>query len=77
LSPGLPPLLFRCPVSGRAIASDFRADAHTVSMIRLFNVRLRCPACGGAHDFKIAEALAFDAADEAEPGQPPARKCGS
>jgi hypothetical protein len=78
LSVSLSPLLFRCPVTGRVIESDFRADAHTLSMIRLFSVRLPCPACGAAHDFKMAEALAFDAAEGPDAIAPQERRrCGS
>jgi hypothetical protein len=62
--PGVNPLRFRCPISGCEIESDFAADRHTLSMIRLFSVRLRCPNCERLHEFKVVEALP-DAADEA------------
>ena len=62
--PGVNPLRFRCPISGCEIESDFAADRHTLSMIRLFSVRLRCPTCERPHEFKVVEALADDAADE-------------
>jgi hypothetical protein len=65
VTPGVNPLRFRCPISGRAIESDFSADAHTLSMIRLFSVRLHCPACDRLHEFKMVEALADLPADEA------------
>jgi hypothetical protein len=65
VTPGVNPLRFRCPISGREIESDFSADAHTLSMIRLFSVRLHCPACDRLHEFKMVEALAGVAADEA------------
>ena len=61
--PGVNPLRFRCPISGREIESDFAADAHTLSMIRLFSVRLHCPACDRSHKFKVVDALT-DAAGE-------------
>jgi hypothetical protein len=57
VTPGVNPLRFRCPISGREIESDFAADAHTLSMIRLFSVRLHCPACDRLHEFKVVEAL--------------------
>ena len=57
-------LRFLCPDSGHEIESDFRADAHTLSMVRLFSVRLRCDACGTSHEFKMDEALPFRADDE-------------
>jgi hypothetical protein len=62
---GVNPLRFRCPVSGREIESDFSADAHTLSMIRLFSVRLHCPACDRLHEFKMVEGLDGAAPDEA------------
>ena len=65
MTPGVNPLRFRCPSSGREIESDFAADAHTLSMIRLFSVRLHCPACDRPHEFKVVEALASVPADEA------------
>jgi hypothetical protein len=74
---GVNPLRFRCPVSGREIESDFSADAHTLSMIRLFSVRLHCPACDRLHEFKMVEALdgVSDEASEralgAADGKPP------
>jgi transcription elongation factor Elf1 len=60
MTPGVNALRFRCPVSGREIESDFSADAHTLSMIRLFSVSLHCSACGCRHEFKMREALAID-----------------
>ena len=76
--PGGSPLLFRCPATGRAIESDFRADAHTLSMIRLFSVRLPCPACGAAHEFKMAEALPLDVGEGPDAiTSRPQRRCGS
>lgn len=63
MTPGVNALRFRCPNSAREIESDFSADAHTLSMIRLFSVRLLCPACGELHEFKMAEALAFPAGE--------------
>jgi hypothetical protein len=62
---GVNPLRFRCPISGCEIESDFAADRHTVSMIRLFSVRLRCPTCERLHDFKMVDALPDVAADNA------------
>jgi hypothetical protein len=64
VTPGVNPLRFRCPSSGREIESDFAADAHTLSMIRLFSVRVHCPACDRPHEFKMVEALASVPADE-------------
>jgi hypothetical protein len=58
VTPGVNALRFRCPASGCEIESDFLADAHTLSMIRLFSVRLHCPACDRPHEFKMVEALA-------------------
>jgi hypothetical protein len=65
VTPGVNALRFRCPVSGREIESDFSADAHTLSMIRLFSVRLHCPACGRPHEFKMGEALSIGPHGEA------------
>jgi hypothetical protein len=64
VTPGVNALRFRCPASGREIESDFLADAHTLSMIRLFSVRLHCPACDRPHEFKMVEALADVPSDE-------------
>ena len=83
MTPGVNALRFRCPVSGREIESDFSADAHTLSMIRLFSVRLHCTACGRRHEFKMCEALAIDPDDEAaerapsQAGGPPRPQRGS
>jgi hypothetical protein len=71
VTPGVNPLRFRCPVSGREIESDFAADAHTLSMIRLFSVRLHCPACDRLHEFKVVNAL-----PDASGGQPVAKTDG-
>jgi hypothetical protein len=70
VTPGVNALRFRCPVSGREIESDFSADAHTLSMIRLFSVRLHCPACGRPHEFKMREALSSGPDDETEEHAP-------
>jgi hypothetical protein len=70
VTPGVNPLRFRCPISGREIESDFSADAHTLSMVRLFSVRLHCPACDRLHEFKMVEAVR-DAASDAATEQAP------
>jgi hypothetical protein len=72
VTPGVNPLRFRCPISGREIESDFSSDAHTLSMIRLFSVRLHCPACDRLHEFKMVEAVADAPSDSAavQPREP-------
>jgi hypothetical protein len=54
-------LTFRCPRTGQAIAAGIEADTDTLSQIRLFRLRLACPTCGGAHDYKIQDAVIIDA----------------
>ena len=49
-------LTFRCPTSGTDIASGIETDPDTLSQIRLFRLRILCPACGQTHDFGIGEA---------------------
>ena len=49
-------LTFRCPRTGQAIDAGIEADTDTLSQLRLFRLRLACPTCGGAHDYKIQEA---------------------
>jgi hypothetical protein len=43
-------------------------------MIRLFSVRLHCPACGHPHEFKMDEALGMP--DGNKPAKPPQRTDG-
>jgi hypothetical protein len=54
-------LTFRCPSTGQAIEAGFEADTDTLSQLRLFRLRLACPSCGSAHDYKIQDALVVDA----------------
>jgi len=49
-------LTFRCPRTGQAIDTGIEADTDTLSQIRLFKLRLACPDCGGAHDYRVHEA---------------------
>ncbi len=48
-------LMFRCPRTGREIASGIEAQPEAV--MRLFSLRLRCPACGDLHDCYVGERL--------------------
>jgi|GraSoiStandDraft_9_1057307.scaffolds.fasta_scaffold828918_1 transcription elongation factor Elf1 len=50
-------LTFRCPTNGFEIESGIETDPDTRSQIRFFTLRLLCPACGQAHEFKIGEAM--------------------
>ena len=50
-------LTFRCPSTGQAIEAGFEAETDTLSQLRLFRLRLACPSCGSAHDYKIQDAL--------------------
>jgi hypothetical protein len=49
-------LIFRCPTSGIDIETGIETDPDTRSQIRLFRLRLLCPACGESHEFGIGEA---------------------
>jgi hypothetical protein len=53
-------LTFRCPTSGTDIETGIETDADTRSQIRLFRLRILCPACGQTHEFGISEASAQD-----------------
>jgi hypothetical protein len=49
-------LTFRCPTTGTDVASGLETDPDTRSQIRLFRLRILCPACGDSHEFSIGEA---------------------
>ena len=49
-------LTFRCPATGTAIDAGIETDPDTRSQLRLFTLRLTCPACGDTHAFKVSEA---------------------
>jgi hypothetical protein len=49
-------LIFRCPTSGDDVESGIETDSDTRSQIRLFRLRILCPACGQTHDFGTGEA---------------------
>jgi hypothetical protein len=51
-------LTFRCPVTGTAIDAGFETDPDTLSQLRLFTLRVACPACHGTHAFKVSDACA-------------------
>jgi hypothetical protein len=48
------PLTFRCPRTDREIASGICAEPD--ALIRLFSLRLRCPACEDLHEWHVSEA---------------------
>jgi hypothetical protein len=47
------PLMFRCPRTGREIVSGLHAE-HS-GLMRLFTLRLRCPACEDLHEWHVNE----------------------
>jgi hypothetical protein len=47
------PLMFRCPRTGREIVSGIHAEPE--AMVRLFTLRLRCPACEDLHEWHVSE----------------------
>ena len=49
------PLMFRCPRTGREIGSGFEAQPD--ALMRLFNLRLRRPACEDLHEWRVSERL--------------------
>jgi len=49
------PLKFRCPRTGREIGSGIQAEPG--ALMRLFSVRLRCPACEDLHEWHVSEGL--------------------
>src|SRR5207244_2775574 len=49
-------LTFKCPKSGRAIESGIEvSDAYSMTTIRMFSVRVRCPICAELHEFRVAD----------------------
>lgn len=48
-------LMFRCPRTGREIGSGIRAESS--ALIRLFSLRVRCPACEELHEWHVSEGL--------------------
>lgn len=49
------PLMFRCPRTGREIASGIEAQPD--ALMRLFSLRLCCPACGDLHECHVGAGL--------------------
>lgn len=47
-------LVFRCPRTGREVESGI--EAHPNILVRLFSVRLRCPACEELHEWRVIDA---------------------
>jgi hypothetical protein len=48
--------LFRCPKTGGDIPADFDADLQSLSLIRLFRVRVFCPRCQEVHELQVSDA---------------------
>jgi len=49
------PLKFRCPRTGREIGSGIQAEPG--ALIRLFSLRVRCPACEDLHEWRVSEGV--------------------
>lgn len=47
-------LVFRCPVTHWNIESGVETDRRTFLRIRRLSVPVRCSACQGLHEFKVA-----------------------
>jgi hypothetical protein len=48
-------LTFRCPGTGRAVASGVDTDDSTLRVVRPVTIRLTCPFCTQEHAWPIAE----------------------
>jgi hypothetical protein len=49
------PLTFRCPRTGREFGSGIHAQPD--ALMRLFSLRLRCPACEDLHEWHASEGV--------------------
>ncbi len=45
-----------CPVTGQEVATGIEADALTLTRVPAFRSRIRCPHCGGEHEWTQADA---------------------
>ena len=48
-------LVFTCPKTGREIESGIEIDHASLSSIRMFSIRIRCPTCAELHEFRVAD----------------------
>jgi hypothetical protein len=49
------PLLFRCPKTEREIDTGLDVDVGALRNVQPVTVRLLCPQCGNAHEWKLAD----------------------
>jgi hypothetical protein len=51
------PLSFRCPKTGREVATGIEIDYPALRHVQPVTVRLVCPFCATRHDWKLADGL--------------------
>ena len=55
-------LLFVCPKTSETVDVGVMSEISTLLRIRSQSLRARCPACGGWHEWRIADAQLSKAA---------------
>jgi hypothetical protein len=50
------PLLFQCPKTERRVTTGIEIDMAALRNVQPVTVRLLCPYCGNAHEWKLTDA---------------------
>jgi predicted RNA-binding Zn-ribbon protein involved in translation (DUF1610 family) len=55
-------LYFVCPNTGQEIDAGIETELATLLRIRMSSMRMRCPACGEPHEWRVRDAQLAKAA---------------
>jgi hypothetical protein len=61
------PLLFQCPKTERQVMTGIEIDMATLRNVQPVTVRLRCPFCDHAHEWRLTDAMIGEPRKATEP----------